>query len=59
SLRLVEETAFAARLPQGFAPRLSAEHAEWGWFPPGEAAGATRFAGLQRAIRLAAALGRR
>ncbi|HYQ81813.1 MAG TPA: lipoyl(octanoyl) transferase LipB, partial [Anaeromyxobacteraceae bacterium] len=37
SLRLVEETAFAARLPPGFAPRLSAEHAEWGWFSPGEA----------------------
>ena len=53
SLRLAEETAFAARLPAGFAPRLSAEHGEWGWFSPGEAVEAARFAGLKRAIRLA------
>lgn len=57
SLRLVEETAFAARLPAGFAPRLSPEHAEWKWLPPDEAVAAVRHAGLQKAIRLAAALG--
>ena len=28
ALRLVEETAFAARLPPGFAARISDEHAE-------------------------------
>ncbi|HEU4382038.1 MAG TPA: lipoyl(octanoyl) transferase LipB [Anaeromyxobacteraceae bacterium] len=54
SLRLAEESAFAARLPAGFAPRLSTEHGEWSWFSPGEAALAVRFAGLRRAIRLAA-----
>lgn len=55
SLRLVEESAFAARLPPGFSPRLSAEHGEWGWFAPGEAVEAVRFAGLKKAIRLATA----
>ncbi len=56
SLRTVEETAFAARLPAGFAPRLSAEHAEWGWFATAEAAEAVPHAGLKKAIRLAAAI---
>jgi lipoyl(octanoyl) transferase len=55
SLRLAEETAFAARLPAGFAPRLSAEHGECGWFSPAEAVEAVRFPGLKRAIRLATA----
>ena len=36
-LRTGQETAFAARLPAGFAPRLSDEHREWGWFTPEEA----------------------
>jgi lipoyl(octanoyl) transferase len=55
-IRLVEETAFAARLPAGFRPRLSPEHAEAEWCAPDEAVARVRFAGLKRAIRLAAAL---
>jgi lipoyl(octanoyl) transferase len=54
-LRLVEETAFRARVPAAFACRISDEHAEHGWFTPAEAAQALRFAGLRRAVRLAAA----
>jgi lipoyl(octanoyl) transferase len=52
---LVEEQAFAARLPAGFEARLSDEHAEHAWLAPAEAAAKVRFAGLARAIRLAAA----
>ena len=52
-LRTAEETAFSARLPPGFAPRLSVEHVEWGWFEPDEAVSRLRFAGLRRAVRLA------
>ena len=52
---IVEETAFAARLPAGFACRLSDEHVEHAWFTPGDAAERLRFAGLRRAVRLAAA----
>ena len=52
---VAEETAFAARLPAGFACRLSDEHEQHGWYPPAEAAGMMRFAGLRRAIQLAAA----
>ena len=55
-IRLVEETAFAARLPAGFRPTLGDEHAEAEWCAPGEAVARVRFAGLKRAIRLAAAL---
>jgi len=51
---LARETAFAARAHAGFAPVLSDEHVEWGWFPPDEAVGLTPHAGLRRAIRLAA-----
>jgi lipoyl(octanoyl) transferase len=51
---VARETAFAARLPAGFAPRLGDEHAEWAWFAPAEAAGMLQFAGLRRAVRLAA-----
>jgi len=58
ALVTVEETAFAARLPEGFAPRLSDEHAEHAFLPPAEALGRLRFAGLRRAVRLAAAGGR-
>jgi lipoyl(octanoyl) transferase len=54
-LVLVEETAFAARLPAGFAATLSDEHAEHAWATPEEAAKLLRFAGLRRAVALAAA----
>jgi lipoyl(octanoyl) transferase len=53
-LVVVEETAYAARVPRGFAPRLSAEHAEHAWVSAGEAAARLQFAGLRRAVRLAA-----
>jgi lipoyl(octanoyl) transferase len=52
-LLLAEETAFAARLPEGFTPRLGEEHAEWGWYRPEEALALLRYAGLRRAVRLA------
>jgi lipoyl(octanoyl) transferase len=55
ALVLVEEVAFAARLPAGFEARLSDEHAEHAWATPAEAAGRLRFAGLRRAVRLATA----
>jgi lipoyl(octanoyl) transferase len=55
ALVLVDETAFAARLPAGFAARLSDEHAEHAWATPEEAVARLRFAGLRRAIRLATA----
>jgi lipoyl(octanoyl) transferase len=55
ALRLAEEEAFAARLPAGFAPRLSEEHVEWAWRTAAEAAGVAPFEGLKRAVRLAAA----
>ncbi len=54
-LVLAEETAYAARLAPGFVPRLSDEHAEWGWFGSEEALAALGFAGLRRAVRLALA----
>jgi lipoyl(octanoyl) transferase len=50
---VVEEHAFAARLPGGFEARISGEHAEHAWVAPQEAAERVRFAGLKRAIRLA------
>jgi lipoyl(octanoyl) transferase len=53
ALVLVEETAYAARLADGFAARLSDEHAEHAWVAPDEAVTKLRFAGLRRAIRLA------
>ncbi len=52
-LVLVEETAFAARLPEGFAPRISEEHAEHAWASADEAVSRLRFPGLRRAVRLA------
>lgn len=52
-LRVCDETAFWARLPPGFAPRLSEEHVEWEWCDAGTAAARSRYAGLRRAIRLA------
>jgi lipoyl(octanoyl) transferase len=53
ALVVVEETAFAARLPPGFEVRLSDEHAEHAFVPAGEALARLRFAGLRRAVRLA------
>jgi lipoyl(octanoyl) transferase len=52
-LRVCDETAFWARLPPGFAPRLSEEHVEWEWCDPATAAARPRYAGLRRAIQLA------
>jgi lipoyl(octanoyl) transferase len=52
ALVLVEETAFVARLPAGFAATLSDEHAEHAWATPEEAAKLLRFAGLRRAVSL-------
>ena len=54
-LVIVEETAFAARLPAGFVPTLSDEHAEHAWATPDEAVSRIRFVGLRKALRLAAA----
>ncbi len=52
---VVEEQAFASRLPAGFSVRISDEHAEHGWFAPDDAIRMLRFAGLRRAVRLATA----
>jgi len=52
---LAHETAFAARVAAGFTPVLGDEHVEWGWFAPGQALALVPHAGLQRAVRLAAA----
>jgi lipoyl(octanoyl) transferase len=55
-VRLVDEEAFVARLPPAFQPTLSEEHVEWAFLPAAEAWQRPRFAGLQRAIRLAVGL---
>ena len=55
ALVLVDETAYAARLPAGFSARLSDEHAEHAWATPAEAVARLRFAGLRKAVRLATA----
>jgi lipoyl(octanoyl) transferase len=52
-LLVAEETAFGARLPPGFACRISDEHVEHAWFTPAEAQGKLGFAGLRRASSLA------
>ncbi len=52
ALVVVEEVAFAARLPHGFEPRLSDEHAEHAWVTPEEALARLAFAGLRRAVRI-------
>jgi len=52
-LRVCDETAFVARLPPGFEPRLSEEHVEWEWCRPEEAVIRPRYPGLRRAIQLA------
>jgi lipoyl(octanoyl) transferase len=54
-LALVEEVAFAARLPPGFGPTISDEHSEHAWATPEEALARLRFAGLRRAVKLAVA----
>ncbi|ABC81593.1 lipoyl(octanoyl) transferase LipB [Anaeromyxobacter dehalogenans] len=53
ALVVVEEVAFAARVPDGFEPRLSGEHTEHAWVTGEEAAAQLRFPGLRRAVRLA------
>ena len=55
TLRLAHETAFAAPLPLGFAPRLSDEHAEHAWLSPDDALARLVHPGLRRAVRLAMA----
>jgi lipoyl(octanoyl) transferase len=52
-LTIVEETAFAARLPPGFGCRISDEHTEHAWCAPAEALARLPYAGLRRAVRLA------
>jgi lipoyl(octanoyl) transferase len=54
-LRVCDETAFVARLPAGFEPRLSDEHVAWELCGPAEAGARPRYAGLRRAVRLATA----
>jgi len=54
-LHTAQEQAYAARLPEGFTPTLSDEHAEWGWFRVDEARAMLRYAGLRRALDLALA----
>jgi lipoyl(octanoyl) transferase len=56
-LRTGRETAFVARVPEGFEPRLSEEHRSSGWFTPEEAVAVVPWAGLRRAIRLASGPG--
>jgi lipoyl(octanoyl) transferase len=48
-----EETAFAARLPEGFACALCEEHSEFDWVSADEAAARLEYPGLRRAVRLA------
>jgi lipoyl(octanoyl) transferase len=55
-LRVVEETAFVAKLPEGFRCRLSSEHVDHGLLTLAEALPRVRFPGLRRAMRLAASL---
>ena len=52
-VRTVEETAFLARVRAG-AARLSDEHDDQAWLPPGEAMERLPFPGLRRAVKLAA-----
>jgi lipoyl(octanoyl) transferase len=51
---VVEEVAFAARLPAGFEPQLSREHCELAFVSIEQALERLQFAGLRRAVRLAA-----
>jgi lipoyl(octanoyl) transferase len=56
ALVLAEEYAFGAQVAAGAEPRLSREHCEHAWFTPQQALGQVPFAGLRKAIQLAAAL---
>jgi lipoyl(octanoyl) transferase len=56
-LVVAEEAAFAARLPPGFACRMSDEHVEHALLAPEEALGRLPYAGLRRALKLAVASG--
>jgi len=56
TLVVAEEHAFAALLSAGGEPRLSHEHCEHAWFAPEQAMAQVPFAGLRRAVQLAAAL---
>jgi lipoyl(octanoyl) transferase len=51
---VAEETAFLARVPPSFTCRISDEHDEHAWFGPEAALERLRFAGLRKAVRLAA-----
>jgi lipoyl(octanoyl) transferase len=51
---VVEEVAFAARLPAGFEPQLSREHSALAFVSIEQALERLQFAGLRRAVRLAA-----
>jgi lipoyl(octanoyl) transferase len=51
---IVEETAFAARWPDGAAVRVDpSEHVEWAWCSPAEALARLPYAGLKVAVRRA------
>jgi lipoyl(octanoyl) transferase len=52
-LELLEETAFLARAPAGWDPKLGPEHSEHAWLPATEALERLPYAGLKRAVRLA------
>ncbi len=53
--RIFTETSFYALIDGGEPPKLDpSEHSEYCWLPPKEAAAQVRFAGLRRAIKLAA-----
>ncbi len=56
TLVVAEEHAFVAPLPTGGEPQLSHEHSEHAWFTPDQALAQVPFAGLRKAVRLAAAL---
>jgi lipoyl(octanoyl) transferase len=52
-LAVVEETAFAARLPAGFGCRISDEHQAHALLTVGESLDRLPYAGLRRAVKLA------
>jgi lipoyl(octanoyl) transferase len=58
TLVVAEEHAFAALLASPAEPRISHEHCAHAWFPPEQAGTEVPFAGLRRAVQLAAALTR-
>jgi lipoyl(octanoyl) transferase len=54
--RVVQERAFALRVPENAEPKLSDEHTEYRWCSIDEALQTLPFAGLRRAARLASSL---